>query len=570
MPTTYEQKSFAGGIDLFTERTRLAEDKLPLLINARSRFGKLRAIRKPLRVTAGLPANANYQGLYTAGNYAIVFANGSAYVRNLDVAGSIFNQVPGFQMSATVDTIYLELVPASTINYGRKLTTALEPESGVELFTLSGTTIAPSPIAAVIQDGINQPWVILSTGEARVTLNYDQWQNTDTGREYVPIGKQMVYADGKLWIATPDGKAIYQSVSGRPLDFMVVIDSAGNKLATEQLGGAANVSHRTSYNTITCLGKIPTAEGGFYVGVQGSSFVVVPDKSAPTIYGEYRLINRYITSTGAINQFSFLGDVSGDSCFIDLAGIKSFNAVLQFRNAGKNSPFSLPLQPLFNEQIQSITAAGQFDNYDAFAVQTTYGNAVIWYDELAECWCAVDLWDDSELDGAIRMFAEAQLSSGVRTLFILTQNGGVYQYDASDSVATAKAYIGDWTTGDPEVEQSVEDVRMIFSRTETSGLLTLALYVDNTLVRTVSQTVAGNFVGVNSANLPFGDSGVDAITNTAFSMLRAPSGFQFGCYVTWNFLADFTHISASVAAQKSTTNVQQQIAAYANASRVLR
>jgi hypothetical protein len=171
------------------------------------------------------------------------------------------------------------------------------------------------------------------------------------------------------------------------------------------------------------------------------------------------------------------------------------------------------------------------------------------------------------MDGPIRMFAEAQLSTGERRLFVLTQAGGIYQYFGHEEVATANAYIGDWTTGDPEVEQSVEDVRMIFSRTETSGTLTLCLYVDNTLTRTITQTVEGNFVGVDSANLPFGDSGVDAITNTAFSMLRAPSGFQFGCYLTWNFLADLTHISASVAAQKSITNVNQQVTAFTAAQR---
>ena len=296
----YTQASFNGGIDLFTERTRLGPDKYPLLINARSRYGKLRAINKPQLISEGLPAG-RMQGLYAAGSYALVFANGYAYLRNYDSASSSFVQHPSFSMSPGAHEVFVELVPASTINYARALTTDAEPQSGITL----GENIAPSPVAAIVQDGLTQPWIILSNGEARVTLNYDQWQNSANGREYVPIGKQMVFADGKLWVASPDGKQVYQSVSGRPLDFMIVVDNEGNKLPLETDGGAANVSHRVMYDTITALGRVSSIEGGFYVGGLKNSFLVIPNTNAALIYGEYQLTNRYISATGPLTTAAF-------------------------------------------------------------------------------------------------------------------------------------------------------------------------------------------------------------------------------------------------------------------------
>lgn len=564
----YSQASFNGGIDLFTERTRLGPDKYPLLINARSRYGKLRAINKPARIDEGLPGG-RMQGLYAAGAYAIAFANGYAFLRNYDREGSTFVKHPTFAMDASAKEMFMELVPASTINYARTLTTDDEPQSGISL----GANIAPSPVAAVVQDGLTQPWIILSNGEARVTLNYDQWQSSANGREYVPVGKQMVFSDGKLWIASVDGKQIYQSVSGRPLDFMVVVDMEGNKLPLETDGGAANVSHRVSYDTITALGRVSSVEGGFYVGSLKNSFLVIPNNNATAIYGELQLINRYIAATGPTNHRSFLGDVNGDSVFVDTNGVRSFNAILQFRNSGKNSPFSLPLTPLFRDIIQAseTTCVGQFDNYSMYALDTTYGQAVLWYDELRNVWDAIDIWDSADVEGTITQFAEVILSTGEHRLLFRTDAGRVYEYFGSSTVANAKAYLGDWNTGDPQVETAVEDVSIVLSRPSTAGTVQATLYVDTKQCSTISRAIpASAATAFDTSALPFADSGKDAIINNIFSFLRCPSGFQFGLYLEWNIAADITHVSVDTQEMTNTTNVQQQIAEHASVSAAIR
>jgi len=98
------QDSFQGGLDMFNDRAKLGnEGKYPLLINARSRFNNVRAIKKPQLVSAGLPdptTGYTYQGLYSAGSLLVCFAGGNAYVRNLNNPDETFYRLPVFQMNA--------------------------------------------------------------------------------------------------------------------------------------------------------------------------------------------------------------------------------------------------------------------------------------------------------------------------------------------------------------------------------------------------------------------------------------------------------------------------------------
>lgn len=560
MPSSYSQQSFAGGMDMFSERTRLDPSRYPLLVNGRSRFGRVRPVKKPKKLTEGLPSNAsaNYQGLYAAGPFALVFANGLCYARNFASSGS-FYQVPDFSMSPGAAQVWMELVPASTINYKRILNTDVTGVVGN--VTLLSDLIAPSPVAAVIQDGETQPWVILSNGQARKTQNYGQWQNTIDAREYVPIGKQMVYTDGKLYIT--DGKQIFQSVSGRPLDFIVAIDMEGNKISLDEAtGGAANTSHRVFYDDITCLGKLSSNVSGFYVGSPRNSFIVIPDFTN-TIYNEPTFSNKYITNTGSLNQFSFLGDVNGDSTFVNGSGIRSFNSIMQERNEGKNTPFSLMIQRLFsdgndNNIEQTVTAAGQFNNYSCYAVQTIYGSVVVWYDELRKCWEAIDIYE--EFAFGIRQFAEVLTDTGARILLALTNDGSVYKMFASEETAPCTMYFGDWTTGDPTIEQVLGTLKVIVSEAEEDGTVLAYLFVDDKLQNTqpLPREVIGNFVPGSITILPFGSSTSSAIDNLLFDFsVVAKSGWKFGVMISMDFLANITHVS-TYAQDVTTTNVMQR------------
>ncbi len=544
MPTSSQfiYSDFAGGLDMFTERSKLGEGLYPLLINGRSRFGGITPIQKPLELTNGLPANLNYQGLYAVGNVSLVFAGGRGWVRDWSDAdtGSFVPLAGEFQMNGGVKQLYLEVVPSSTVNFGR-LSDGGDPLDAVLLNT---SVISPSPVCAVVQDGISQPWIIAANGSARVTQGYQQWQNTADGREYVPVGKQMVFVDDKLYVADPDGKQIYQSVSGRPLDFMVVIDANGNKLSSEAEGGAQNVSNRVFYDAITCLARVSSPEGGFFVGSANNSFIVVPDFT-DTIYGEPRFINRFVTSSGPLNQFSFVGDVDGDSTFIDGSSVKSFNSILQFRNTGKNSPFSLAVSRLFNGVDQSgITAAGEFDNYAIYSVMTTYGPAVLWYDSLRNCWESVDIYDN--VQGYIRQFAQVIADNGVRKLLFLTSANKVYEWGGSSTTANCTLYLGDWNSGDPRNEFKTGIVKAVFNQPQSSGTGIAALFVDNKLqtAQVQSKTISASYTpSTGYMALPFGDSSERSVENVVFDFSRCQSGYKMGVQLSWNFQASLSFLS---------------------------
>jgi len=558
MASSFVQSNFNAGLDMFSERTKLPEGAYPLLINGRSRFGKVRPINKPLLLTSGLPAGnvSRYQGLYGVGNFAMVFANGRCWVRDFSVAESIFSNVAGFQMSPGAHTLWLETVPASSINYGRKLTSVASDVNPGNPTNFLNDLVNPSPQAAVIQDGILQPWIILSDGTARETSDYYGWQNNSTQREYVPVGKQMVYADGKLYIT--DGKQIFHSVSGRPLDFMVAIDDEGNKLDPAEEGFASNVSHRVFYDNITCLARVSTEAGGFYVGSPTNSFLVVPDYSF-TIYGEPTFTNKFVTNTGPLNQFSFLGDASGDSLLIDGSSIKSFNSILQFRNAGKNSPFSVPISSLFDGVTQDVTAAGQYDNYSMFALNTVYGPAVVWYDELREVWDAVDIYSD--VTGSIRQFAEIQVNTGERILLFLTTTGNIYQFGASSSVETCTLYLGDWSAGDPDTEMKMGEIKALFNQAQSAGTVTATLFVDNQRQEDVvlTKTIAQDYTAsVGNRTIPFGDATERSINNLEFDFSRAKSGYKAGVMLQWNVPADLTYVSGITRGTQKLANTMKR------------
>lgn len=574
MPSNFIYSNFSSGMDLFTDRSKLPDGVYPLLINGRSRFGKIKPIKKPLLIDQGLPSAANagynYQGLYGVSNISIVFANGRAWVRdwNQGSAGQFIPLGGALQLSEGAEQIYLEVVPASTINFHRVNSDGTP--SGDISFT--SALISPSPVVALVQDGVSQPWVIPTDGAARLTQNYSQWQNNADNREYVPIGKQMVFVDDKLYIASPDGRQIYQSVSGRPLDYMVIIDKDGNKL-DEPSGNASNISNRVFYESITCLAQVSSDTGaGFYVGSPRNSFIVVSDPT-DIIYGEPRFQNKYIASYGPLNDFSFISDINGDSAFIDSYSVKSFNSILQFRNAGKNSPFSLQVSKLFENITQSgITAASQFDNYSIFSLMTTYGPAVLWYDNLRQCWESVDIYDN--VVGYIRQFAEVLGSNGNRVLLFLTSAGLVYQWGGSSDTATCRFYIGDWNSGDPKTEMQMGVVKAIFDEPASSGTITASLFVDNQLQTQaiISKVIDQSFTKTANGTLtiPFGDNINRSVNNPVFDFTRSNGGYKAGVMFEWNFDASLTFVSVDRIEQVTMDNpIKEQQSGYLHNKRSL-
>ena len=310
MSVEYNQASFVGGMNFGLDATKIAENEYYLLVNGRARRDVIETIKLPLRHIKGLPGG-KFQGVYGYGSILLVFIAGKAYYRDFEDLGvDYFTLIPSFSLSATVDILYAQALPASTVNFSRVLESD-DRNSPVRLIS----TVGCSPQCILVQDGLNQPWVIFSNLTARVTQDYLAWTPDDTHREYVPIGKFMIYNSGKLYVAGFDATRrltqIFHSVSGRPLDFMVNIDKDGNRGPSEDLGGAASVSHRVEFNELTALANIELPEGGFYASTLYNSWIVTPNFDKP-LFGEPTFNNAFLFSTGALNPNAVV-DIVGDT-----------------------------------------------------------------------------------------------------------------------------------------------------------------------------------------------------------------------------------------------------------------
>lgn len=538
----YNQISFEGGLSQRVDSTRLDRTKYPLLVNGRSRFGRISPIKLPAPVASSLPNIANLQGVYGAGNYLLVFGDGKCWVKDLNLANTQFSQIAGFAMSPNAPWIYVELVPASTINFARVPETAGQFNTDIKYTSV----IAGSSACVVAQDGVSQPWVIFADGTARVTQTYAQWSNVGN-REYVPIGKQMAYQDGILHIMSPDGRQRYRSVTGRPLDFMVSVDAAGDKLLTEAAGGAATVSDSVDFGATTCLGKLNTEDGSIFQGTIQNSYNVIPlIEAAELILGEPNFRHGYLFPAGPQNQFSF-EELLGDYAFIDLNGLRSFNAISQYKVEGANSPFSVDLGDLLQDPTtkqsinQDTCCCKSFDNYTFFAVKTKHGYVVLVYDELAQAFVSLDVYPNVE--GNIKQFAQVKTLTS-RMFFFATTANKVYEMFAGET-ANCSVYLGDYCSNDASVNQKPEEFMAVFSNAREAGEVSCRTYVDgmeqvnSPLTFPVAQQTEQETIPVA---LPFGASTTGKILNIPFDIRRAKQGWKVGVYLTWNFEADLTHI----------------------------
>src|ERR1041385_4857019 len=260
----YNQKSFADGLDTITNDTAISQASYPWLINGRNRFGRIDPILKHVRLDTA-PVGLK-QGIIGVGNVVVIFVAGKAYYNQ--IGSDIWFQIPAFAMDETISRYYTLAVPASYLNFVRKLGASVN----AEMVLSTDFKVAGTPAAIIVQDTINQPWLIIydTTNQiftARVSKNYNDWQNlseTANDREYIPIGRQMFYINGKTFIVSKDRKSLYQSITGRPLDFMMNVDINGNKAPSELIGGAATTSFNFDFDEITCVQPVSIPDSFVY------------------------------------------------------------------------------------------------------------------------------------------------------------------------------------------------------------------------------------------------------------------------------------------------------------------
>lgn len=420
-------------MNLLADDTNLAENQYRLGLNVRNRFGKLSPVANGV-LDVFAPAGIK-QEIRTFGEFIILFCAGYCYYRHYTATG--WKRILGFQMSKAAPRFWTEVVPVLSSKYLRKLATGTDATANTTLNVVSGAS-AGNLSGLVVQDNINQPQFVyldVNTGlpTARVLQTYDQWSWTDDGgdvisndnREYVPIGNAMAWVDGILHIVSQDYSRIYRSVEGRPLDFVVNIDSDG-----ERGGDATTSDHSVGVGGITCLRQMST--GGLFVAAGNANFVVTKNQNpgATKVWGEFTFIRTFLFNATCLSDRAII-DSLGDTRFIDLTGIRSFNAILQTQNEGRNSVFSLMIQSIFlNAQkeniVQAATSAAAilYDNYENYAVNTILGPAIAVYDTLTQSWVGFDLVQTG--GSLVKMFAKIELN--VQRLYGITSDDKLYTF----------------------------------------------------------------------------------------------------------------------------------------------
>lgn len=418
----YNQAKFDAGLNFITSDLNIANNGYYYIVNARNRFGEIEAINGSIKNTTVPPGKK--QGHIGLGNILIEFIAGNAWY-NID-GSPIWAKVPGFTMNTAVDKIYSLAVPASTFNFSRALNISGNVKDPIKNtnFKVNGTIAG-----VIVQDNINQPYIIyqdLVTGNllSRKTQTYAEW-TLNTKMEYVPIGNQMMFLDQKVFIVSPNNKYIYQSISGRPIDFMINVDINGNKLATEDAGGAISLSFAFDSDDITAIKPANIPDSFLYCTARNTRIITLDFQN--TIFGEPTYSQAAELVVGVVNQDSVL-DILGDYALIDFEGVKSFNAVAQLKWEGRNAIFSLQLSRILKGIKQTRCRSILFNNFALFAIDTVWGFLIAVYDTLLNCWVAFDI-----IAGLSSVREFAILTTPERDkLFAITENDDLFELYADE------------------------------------------------------------------------------------------------------------------------------------------
>ena len=522
----YEQTSFGGGMNQLAVDTALAEDEYRLLINARQRFGEVVPVQQS-ELQTGLPAG-NFQGGIGVGNVTLAFVSGLAYYQ---IDGTTnWQKIANFLMDTVADRLWAIAVPKSTQNYVRLRGASINQP----IVLNTDFTVAGNPAGILVQDGINQAWLIQfnavsQTFVARVTKTFAQWTNVSASandREYVPVGRQMFFLNQKLYTVAPDRKSLYQSVTGRPLDFMLNVTSDGNKLGAESVGGAVSVSFAFDSNEITCVKTTNTPDSFIYATARHVRVIQLDYTN--TIFGEPTYRQAAIVEAGVTNQESLV-DVLGDATFVDNDGIKSFNAVETLMVEGRNSIFSLQIAALLTGHLQEETAAVSYDNYSLFYCRTVLGQAIAVYDTLLEKWVGLDI---TEVTGIKQFFVVA--TGQVSKLYAVCGDS-LYLMYVLDDREVAQMHTKSLLAGNMRLEHKGQSLQPIFRGCTQDGTLRAIEFVDEQRSASESRTMTESVMAmIWPLQFPFIFSSKPNMINNNLVFNEGYVGKKISYIVTWD------------------------------------
>lgn len=547
----FTQNNFSGGMNLFGELSNISDTEYGPAFNVRNRKGSLEAVKNYL-TDANAPAGLK-QGIVGFSNYIVIFVAGRAWYREKNA--TTWTRIADFQLSTTANMIYTCEVPESTFDFERSLESD-DNVSGTQLNrTLNiGITLSDgNPAGLVCQDGTNQPWLILSDGTARKLQNYDEW--TITAREYVPIGTNMCFSSGILFVT--NGSFILRSVTGRPLDFMVNVDQDGNKG-----GDAYTIAYAVSGENVTCILEI--TDGYIFVG-GALNCHVIKFNFEDTIFDEPKFIKSKTIGAGILNQFSFV-DITlldsnspiGDYGFIDANGLRSFNAVIQQKNEGQNSVFSAGINTILEHLLQNPNecCTVSFNNYSLFQVYTKYGYAIVVYDQTLQKWAGID----SFLATPVKQFAIVAEQDAQR-LFAITATAVVELYSPdSTQYALASMHAPEFITGNPKEETKLRDVRCVFNHNAIDSTAKVTSFVNDCRRKLVIAKLKSEATGIPyPVDYPVQFGLQTRTSNTLFQFSeKAETGWRSSCVVSWSNSARLVQLQIDCDIVNTNVSMHQQ------------
>jgi len=546
----YQQQSFLGGLAARYDLLRPSPSTYPLLINGRVRDNAVTAVNSPLQDTT-LP-DGNYQSCTAVGSILVVFISGQAWYRDTAVDGSAWQVAAGVVLDPTAPVVDVVSIPASTVNYKRSGT--------IEDVKFNNSKARTTEEGLLATDGITQPALIYpqvgGTLAGRPTFTYAEWTETPDGslREYVPVGRFPVFAGQKLYMAikSTGGKLnrIAQSVSGRPLDFVVAIDNTTG----DKDGDALYTSHAIGLDEISGQYSTSFPDGSFIASTPNNTTLVSPVTSAGSFFGEPFFRNTPLFNTGAINNISAV-DLNGDAAFITPTGIHSFDATAQQRVESNNDPIAVQIHRLLAD-VQTFGATGDFRDYAYFAVDTIFGPGVAVYDKAPiensgklGRFIGLDLYAGI---GQIKQYARTTATTGDRLWFITADNR-LFEFGAASSRETCRFYIGDWSSGSGTTSQNLRRALAVFSNVIEDTTVQVTQYCDRQLVNKVSYDMPA--AGESDAPvipLPFKIVDKSATGMIQFEPSDGRLGFSVGAMFEWASAAKLVY--AELEADADTKN----------------
>lgn len=603
------QSSFKGGMNLLVDDTRpsadletdvakanykIATNQYRIGFNVRCRYDVLEPILSSL-VDDSAPPGIK-QAIVPFGNYTILFCRGLAYYKS--IFDTSWTQINGFAMSSTAVRYWTIAIPVAETLYARVANPTAQYDNtgvlvvnstansagGINRVNVAGAFQGNDP-GLLVQDGVSQPLFIyldyssgIGVPTVRTTQSYNEWTftwdsnlaSTTYGtvtvdkREYVPIGTYMETYNGILFIVSPDGQTIYRSVSGRPLDFVINIDINGQKG-----GDATTTSYSVGVGGINCIKNL---SGGLFVSTIGNacfSVVLNTTQNAPTLFGEYTFLRTFLFTASCITDRAII-DINGDTAFVDVTGLRTFNSVLQNQNEGRNSVFSKTVSSLFQPtanpastiiQNPLAVATATFDNYAIFAVNTIYGNVNVVYDTITQIYSSLDISQYNSQTSGIKQFAP--IYTQVTALYAITTDDKVIQLYKGGITGlhndTPYVRFMSMCSQDPLSMVKQTHFRAVLSQYTEDCVATLTTFVDNRLSGSL-QTKNIEFVSAQplyNAFPQFSDANSQVIPLT-WTTPDCSEGWKVWNVLSWTGNGRITNIKTTTTDRTANTSLAQQ------------